>query len=228
MIRFRPLPLMTLLFLAALMVLLQLGRWQWQRYEEKTALAQAPAAEMTLVNYALVEDGLQFVYAVAPGGVAGWRVFAPVRMGEEAVFVDADFIAGQDAPVLEEVRASALLRFGRPLTGAAVRPGPPGPLSAPAQLEQRLWFDIDLAAMGRRAGLGKVANYYVAISYVGPDGREAANPFARAGGADALPPARHMGYAISWWGIAIVLACVYFAYHMSVGRLTWAGRASRD
>ena len=42
---------------------------------------------------------------------------------------------------------------------------------------------------------------------------------ALAAGADAMPPARHLGYALTWYGLAIVLLAIYFAYHMSVGRL---------
>ena len=73
--------------------------------------------------------------------------------------------------------------------------------------------------MGRNAGLENVADYYVANAYVGADGRATPNPFALAPGADALPPERHMGYAITWYGLALVLIVIYFAYHGSVGRL---------
>jgi surfeit locus 1 family protein len=82
-----------------------------------------------------------------------------------------------------------------------------------------LWFAVDLAAMGRNAGLEDVADYYVAAAYVGADGRAVANPFALAPGADALPPARHLGYSLTWYGLALVLLVIYFAYHVSVGRL---------
>ena len=29
-------------------ILISLGRWQWQRYDEKRALAEEPVAEMTI------------------------------------------------------------------------------------------------------------------------------------------------------------------------------------
>jgi cytochrome oxidase assembly protein ShyY1 len=82
--------------------------------------------------------------------------------------------------------------------------------------------------MGRNAGLADVADYYIASKYVGEDGRAVANPFALAPGADALPPARHLGYAITWYGLAVVLLVIYFAYHASVGRLSFAQPRARD
>ena len=39
-------------------------------------------------------------------------------------------------------------------------------------------------------------------------------------GADALPPARHLGYALTWYGLAVVLVVIYFAYHANAGRLS--------
>jgi surfeit locus 1 family protein len=144
------------------------------------------------------------------------------------VFVDADFIPGEDPPVISEVRVPASLRFGAPVRGAALRPGPPAIFAPPPQLEKRLWYDVDLPAMGRRSGLDNVADYYLATAYIGADGRAEANPFARAASIDPLPPARHMGYALTWWGLALVLVCVYLAYHVSVGRLGFAPREADE
>jgi surfeit locus 1 family protein len=178
MIRFRPLIVMTIFSVVALAVLISFGRWQWEKYEEKTAAADEPVAEMTIEQYQPIHDAVQFVHGVRPDTrEQGWRVFVPVVFGDSVVFV------------------------------------------APLPL-QRLWFAVDLSAMGRNGGLENVADYYIASSYVGADGRSVANPFALAPGADALPPARHLGYAITWYGLALVLIVIYFAYHVSVGRLS--------
>jgi len=224
MIRFRPLPVMSLLSIVALAVLVALGRWQWEKYDEKTRAADDPVAEMTIANYQPIETGVQFVHGVRPDTrEQGWRVFAPVAYGESVVFVDADFLAQVTPPDPAEVRFPAALRFGEPVRGASIRPEPPAPLTLAPRPLQRLWFAIDLAAMGRNAGLDNVADYYIAGAYVGTDGRATANPFALAPGADVLPPARHLGYALTWYGLAIVLIVIYFAYHGSVGRLSLAG-----
>jgi surfeit locus 1 family protein len=225
MIRFRPLPLMTVFAILSLAILVWFGRWQWERFDEKSALAEEPVAEMTIASYQPIESAIQFVYGFRPDTKEqGWRVFAPVQYGETIVFVDADLVAQVAAPNPREVRVPALLRLGAPITGASIRPAPPAPLTLSPRPLQRLWFAIDLGAMGRNGGLENVADYYVAGAYMGADGRASVNPFARAPGADDLPPARHLGYALTWYGLALVLFVIYFAYHGSVGRLTLRGQ----
>lgn len=229
MIRFRPLLVMTLFSLVSLAVLISLGRWQWEKYEEKSAAAEEPVAEMTIEMYQPVPNGIQFVHGVRPDTrEQGWRVFAPVQYGDTTVFVDADFIPSIEPPDPDEVRFPASLRSGTPIIGASIRPEPPAPLTLSPRPLQRLWFAVDLAGMGRNAGLQNVADYYLAGSYVGADGRAVSNPFALAPGADALPPARHLGYALTWYGLALVLLVIYFAYHISVGRLAFAPPPRRE
>lgn len=227
MLRFRPLPVMTLFALIALAILVSLGRWQFDRYNEKRRLAEQPVAQMTLAAYEPILDGMQLVYGVRDGE-PGWRVFAPVRDGDTVVFVDSDFSPGTSAPNWRELRYPAALRLGQPISGAALRPGATPAFSPPPELLKRVWFHIDLPAMGRAAGIENVADYYLATSYVGVDGRTEPNPFAVAAGVDPLPPARHLGYALTWWGFAVVLMGVYFAYHVSAGRLGFRPKAVEE
>jgi surfeit locus 1 family protein len=220
MIQFRPLPVMTVLALLALVVLLTAGRWQWDKYELKRAASEAPVPEMTIASYEPIAEGLQFVYGLRTDTQEqGWRVFAPVQYGDTIVFIDCDFIPGAEIPNWNEVRFPAALSFGAPVRSASLRPEPAAAFTPPPRPLQRAWFAVDLAAMGRNAGLENVADYYLAASYLGADGRSTANPFALGPGVDPLPPARHLGYALTWWGLAVVLLGVYFAYHVSVGRL---------
>jgi len=232
MIRFRPLLLMTIFTIAVLCILIPLGRWQWERYVQKTAAANEPLAQMTIASYQPVPDGIQFVFGLRPDTrQEGWRVFAPVTYGDSTVFVDADFIAQVAPPNPSEVRFPAALRFGAPVTGASIRPPPLNTVSRalfhPDPL-RRLWPAIDLNAMGRNGGLSNVADYYIAAAYVGADGRATHNPFAVAAGSDSLPPARHLGYAMTWYGLALVLIIVYFSYHRSVGRLSFGPPRRRE
>lgn len=223
MIRFRPLPLMSALTIVALGVLVALGRWQLERFELKRAAGETPVLETTIANYQPIPEGLQFVHAMRlDTREQGWRVFAPVRYGDQIVFVDADFIAEVVGPDWREVHFPAALGFGAPIRGASISPEPPAALTLAPRLARRLWYAVDLEAMGRNSGLGDVADYYLATAYVGADGRAAPNPFAYAQGAGPMPPARHLGYALTWYGLALVLAVIYFAYHVSVGRLTRA------
>ncbi len=224
MIRFRPLLVMTIFSVVSLAILIALGRWQWEKYDEKTRAAEEPVAEMTIESYQPIPDAIQFVYGVRPDlRQPGWRVFTPVVFGDSIVFVDADFIPfrPQEAPPNpDEVRVPAQLRIGAPITGAAIRPEEAAPLTRAPLLLERLWFAADLDAMGRNGGLENVADYYIASAYMGDDGRAVSNPFALAPGADVMPPARHLGYALTWYGLALVLVAIYFAYHGSVGRFS--------
>ena len=45
------------------------------------------------------------------------------------------------------------------------------------------------------------------------------NPYAFSQPIDPLPPERHFGYALTWWGMALALIGVYVALHRSHGRL---------
>ena len=69
------------------------------------------------------------------------------------------------------------------------------------------------------AGLANAETYYVALPYIGATGAAEPNPFAQPGGSDVLPPERHLGYALTWWGLAGALVGVYLAFHARQGRL---------
>ncbi len=47
---FRPLPVMTILGLAGLIVLILLGNWQWSRYQEKTRTIVQPSLDWQVVS----------------------------------------------------------------------------------------------------------------------------------------------------------------------------------
>lgn len=218
MIRFRPLPMLTVIAVIAFALLVLLGRWQWQRYGEKLEAAHAPPVVMTIASYRPIEEGIALVYGVKDGE-PGWRVFAPVLYGEENLFVDAAYVPGVQPPDWRTLRFPASLTLNAPISGAAIRPAPPAPLTNPPSVPDRVWYAVNLQEMAHAAGLRTVADYYLATDYTGEDGRPVANPFVQASG-DPLPPARHLGYAATWWGLALVLVGIYFAYHVSVGRLS--------
>ena len=229
MIKFRPLPYMTLIVVIALAVMLLIGRIEFQKYQEKEVAERAPVSETTIANYEPLPNGVVFVHGVRDGE-DGWRVFAPVRNGEQAIFVDCDFVTSTNPPDWHVTQFPAALSHGAPVRGAEMHPDRSGPLVPPPQPLNRIWYDVDLAAMGRAAGLDNVADYYLASAYVGADGRAAPNPFAKSRAASNLPlPAgQYFGYALTWWGLSAVLVVIYFAYHSSVGRLQFTPPPRRD
>ncbi|MDX2233657.1 MAG: SURF1 family protein [Hyphomonadaceae bacterium] len=219
-VRLNPLPVMTILSIAAFLILILLGHWQWRRYEDRRLLAEAPPATAVLEPFEAVPEGLQLVFG-ARDGAPGWRVFEPVRYGERTVFVDCDYVPGAAPPDWRTLEPCRALAGARAVSGVIVRPKGASAFTARSDPAARLWYAADLPGMAAAAGLPDPETYYVAIPYVGPTGEATPNPFAAGAlGAEPLPPARHLGYALTWWGLAGALVGVYLAFHARQGRLT--------
>ena len=71
--------------------------------------------------------------------------------------------------------------------------------------------------MARAAGYARSEPHFIAARYAGQPSRP--NPFAHA--SDPLPPERHVGYAITWWGLAAGLVVIYALLHVRRGRLSF-------
>ena len=210
----RPLPVMSLCTLLALGLLIWLGAWQWRRFEEKMTRRFARA---DIVELAIMPDLNRAVYVFAVrDGRPGWRVFAPAELaGQGMAFVDIAFWPGLEPPR----NAFCFLRDG--VRGVWAAPKPPAGFRAPDAPDQRRFYTIQLDDMAKSVGLDRVKQRYFAADY-GPE----PNPFAR--GADPLPPERHLGYALTWWGMAVGLIGMYCAFHVSRGRLRLVLRGERQ
>lgn len=217
-VRLKPLPVMTVCAIAAFIVLIVLGNWQWGRYREKKLLADATIDSVALAPFTVIEGGPLLVYGVRDGQ-PGWRVFQPIRYGDVSIFVDVAYVAGSAPPDWRTVSAPQSLTGARAVTGIPVTPRKHSAFAAKSDPAAHVWYQIDLPAMGASAGLDRVEPYYVAMPYVGATGQAEANPFAGAAAVDPLPPERHLGYAVTWWGLAAALVGVYLAFHARAGRL---------
>lgn len=215
--KFRPLPLLSLVAILVLAVLLMLGNWQFARFTHKKAAAEGGGIQrITLVTFEPVKGQIQLVYGVS-NGQAVWRIFAPVRSQGAYTFIDVGAVPGVAAPdwrsIKEPFDGEAAIR------GVPVTPGPPNLFAPRPEPDRHVWYALDLPAMVKAVGGQKGPAYYVAAPYVGPDGATTPNPFAAANGGDPLPPERHLGYALTWWGLAAALLGVYVVYHLKTGRL---------
>lgn len=217
-IRLRPLPVMTAFVVAAFALMIVLGVWQWGRYQDKRLLAVAPVDEVALSPFTPVNNAVQIVYG-ARDGAPGWRVFTPVRYGDAVVFVDVAHVPGAAPPDWRTIEPPPGLAEARAVTGIPVTPRAHSAFAAKGNPETHVWYQVDLPAMAAASGLGAVAPYYVAMPYVTAAGHAEPNPFAGAAARDPLPPERHLGYAITWWGLAAALVGVYLAFHARAGRL---------
>jgi len=222
--RFRPGWLLTILVAAALAVLVTLGTWQVQRLQWKLDLIERveaglaadpvplPASEQAMRSLdhrpvtatGILRHDLAFAEgSEQQGGIPGARLIVPLEPPDGVpILVDlgwipepvADHFGGDPKPV------SALggtLYLDHPQAKPPFRPA-----NEPAA---RRWFWLDTEALRQWTGMPGLA---AATLVRRPDGVEIVPPIAD-------PPAMtlandHLGYALTWYGLALGLLVIYF------------------
>jgi surfeit locus 1 family protein len=244
---FRPFPILTLLSIPSLIILIWLGTWQVQRMEwKRSIIAQietglaAPAVPMVEALEA-AKRGENVTYRkVIVDPLAGsppqleWasqkRVFRFGLSGERLVLVET---------AIGEPKPDAVMDAPKGPIEAVLRPAARANAYTPDNDPSTgFWYWLDAKAMAAaisspawRAANGARAvetGYYAAAltlcdySKAGdgltcvPTANPRANPKA-----DTLSPERHLGYVITWWGLAVALVAVYLALHARAGRLSF-------
>ncbi|MEM8919886.1 MAG: SURF1 family cytochrome oxidase biogenesis protein [Pseudomonadota bacterium] len=232
---FRPFPVMTLFAIPSLILLLWLGQWQLQRAEWKVGLIDAFRNEAVRPPVD-VSDAFRDLRVCSnpPCDVAsnypsgpflpveplnersirlfgndlqarpGWRIFQAAQIGEETS-------TSQQPSILVETKFE-------PLSGAAssnvsmlkTAPIPPrGTYAADNNLEANEWYWFDLAAL--KDEFGEALDETVMLVAFDPNQLPA--------NLTRTPPAQHIGYAVTWYGMAIALIVLYGAFHARAGRL---------
>jgi surfeit locus 1 family protein len=220
---FRPLPVLTVFTLASLALLIWLGNWQFGRFQEKMALDEAPL-EWMVVDGNILPGSEAMVYSFVDGNAA-WRRVVAVDTGTEIVFTPTEVIyqmeppqpcMGPDCGAGQRLAARGLFQTPR---GRNAFSGTDSP-------ETGIFYTLDpsvLAALLPEADAARVHGrvFEPETIQLSENGRSMVgdNPFARARADSKLPPSRHMGYAITWWGLAMALLGVYLAFHYQKGRL---------
>lgn len=228
---FRPYPILTLIAVPALAVLLWLGVWQSQRagwkageiarFEAATraapmspeaALCVADPAPGSVVSPPAGEGRALRVFGHDAAGAAGWRLFQAAKLSCGAVLVETGFeplaIGGPGGVGLPKA-AVAPERF-------LVEAWPAKPLMAAANGPERNewhWFDAPL--MGASLEASPLNTGWILTPLAGmPD-------FLT-----RTPPETHIGYAVTWFGMAAAFAVIYAVFHARAGRLRF--RKSRQ
>jgi surfeit locus 1 family protein len=216
---------LTIAAFCVFVILCGLGTWQLQRMAWKRdliarvdALQHAPARPLDAV-LAEAKAGRDVAFtrveAVCPGlghapferlyslkdGQAGERLISACRLPDGgAVLVDRGFLPlGAQPPAVDPAdrRPAAIV--------GVLRKPDPGTLFTPAHRPGGRWFVRDLPAMARALSVPPPAPYFLAVE-------TQLNPETA-----ALQPApvptnisnRHLGYVITWFGMAAALAAVY-------------------
>lgn len=216
----------SLFTIAGLAVLISLGMWQLQRKEWKEGLIAAldrqmaakpeplPAQSGDLLRgdaeFRRVSLHAEFIKDAKPallytGASAlredvkqpGYFVFAPARLADGRIVVINRGYVPLDRPN-EPSGAPA------DITGYLRFPESAGWFVSPHNAGGDIWFVRDPQAMARLRGWGEVAPFYIDMEAPAPAGG-----FPRPGRLKVQLRNDHLGYALTWFGLAAALAAVF-------------------
>ena len=232
---FRPLFWPTFVALPALLVLLWLGTWQLQRLGWKNQLiedfesratsapidlpvgAVGPEMEFRRLELTGSFDHAREVFMTGRTyeGNAGFHIITPFTLNDgRIILVNRGWVSEsyreqekREFTLVEgEVTVPAILRF----------PGKKGYFVPENEPENGFWFTVVPSQIVAHLGLGERAETGIYAATV------------RTSDTIELPIAArtetnlrnsHLGYAITWYGIACALIGVYLAFHHQAGRL---------
>jgi surfeit locus 1 family protein len=219
--------LFALFVVAALAVLVALGTWQLERREWKEALIAeldrklaapptdvAPRERWPQLNPGRDEfrrvrfpaeflGGEALVYSsgspLRPDATGpGYWVFAPARLPDRSVVVvNRGFVpeGRQDPRTRPEGTPS-----GTVIVGAMRWPEARGLFTPPDEPAKGLWFARDPAGMAAAKNWGEVAPFYV-----DQEAPPAPGGLPKAGPLKPSLPNNHLQYAVTWYGLALVI-----------------------
>lgn len=231
--RLRPLLAPGAATLVALAILVSLGAWQLERKAWKEGLiaqivARAHGQPADLVPEAqwpgwraeedefrrvrltgtFLHDKEVPVHGLMSGQrgspVQGFYIFTPLRLATGSnVLVNRGFVPSElrDPSRRAETQPTGTVT----VTGLVRAPEPRGWFMPENQPERGEWFTRDLAAMAR--GLDRVAPFWIDADPV-----PGATGWPRPGQTRLVIPNNHLGYALTWFGIALTLVGVFGAW----------------
>lgn len=242
---FRPLWWPTLLALPALGVLLALGLWQLDRLAAKERLIATAGERTRMAAVGLPEpaswagleleewvyrpvtaegvfehDAEAYIYTVLSDprgdlGGAGYLVMTPLRLPQgAAVLVNRGFVP--DALKEPSTRSQGQISGPVTVTGLLRAAERPGRFAPKPDVDANVWYSRDILAIGAARGLAEPAPFYI------DEGPREGVPVPQGGETRVSFPNPHLGYALTWFGLAGALVVVYLAFHYAQGRF---GRA---
>jgi surfeit locus 1 family protein len=133
---------------------------------------------------------------------AGYWIFAPARVAGGVVVIDRGFVPeGRQDP---KSRAEGQLTGAAEIVGVLRWPEAPGLFTPADDPGRNLWFTRDAAAMAQAKQWGPVAPFYVEQEAPVPPGG-----LPKPGVLKVSLPNDHLNYAITWFGLALVLVGVF-------------------
>lgn len=238
----------TVAALAALCLLVGLGTWQVQRKAWKEELLARIAARTTAAPVSLAQatrewersgdveylhvrltgrfahDREGYVYTINERLGPGFNVYTPLTTPDgRLVLVNRGFVP--EALKEPARRAAGQIQGEAEVTGLARTPTPPGHFTPPSDAAKRVYYWPDYAGLLQAAAEGSATAAQGAVPFFIDADAEPANPggFPQGGTTRLTLPNRHLEYAVTWYGLALTLIGVYFAF--ARGRWRGAGPA---
>lgn len=222
------LPLLpTLMTLVALALLASLGQWQVERLNWKTALLEtmeervhgapirivAQPADLPSWEYRrVVAEGVfdhsneAHLQTTGPGGKAGYDIYTPLTQADgSVVIINRGFVPvqwkdrttrGEGLP-LGNVRVVGLARMSREAKWYMPK----------NNMVKNIWFTPNLAEMTAFMGVETPVPLFVDA-----DETENAGGYPIGGQTILDVPNNHLDYALTWYGLALVLLVIYLLY----------------
>jgi surfeit locus 1 family protein len=234
-LRFRPLPGFTVFAVIMIAILIGLGVWQLQRLTWKEALIATVSGHMlappiTLnAAMAMSPDAVQYrkvaldghfqndrevyVFTTNANGDAVYHVLTPLVMEDgREIMVDRGEIPGD----LLSPQSRVSPQGESHVVGVWRVPDAPGLFTPNPDPARRVWYARDLKGIA-------AADHVTLAAPVVIEADAAPNPGGWPKGGQTVVdfPNNHLSYALTWFGLAAGLFGVYFAYHISKGRLGW-------
>jgi surfeit locus 1 family protein len=219
------------LVLAGIALLISLGIWQLQRLAWKEALiariqarVHAPPAPLPGQSEwpGLKPEDYEYRHVTVRGrfdpGEAlvfrgsgpeagegpGYLVLGPLILADgSAVIVNRGFVPGSPQDAASHANPAGEVT----VTGLMREPEPRNFFTPADQPDKNLWFTRDPGAIGAHFGLARAAPFSIDQDYSG-----AAKALPRGGTSVIAFPNNHLGYALTWFGLAAALAGVFGAW----------------
>ncbi len=217
---FRPLPVMTVLSVICFAILIMFGNWQWARYEQKMSM-KGVEPEWSEITGKILPGTELLVYAYADGDAA-WRQVTGFETEGGILFLPRTISYAIDPPSVVTATDAETLT----LRGLWHPPQRRNAFTTPDAPEEGVYYTLDPATLAAALPADLAARVIPRVfepetllrtDYPAP--QAVPNPLLMPGDSARLPPERHFGYAITWWGLAMALIGVYLAFHHQRGRL---------
>jgi surfeit locus 1 family protein len=234
---FRPYPGMTIACVLLFVLLCGLGVWQLERLQWKLALiatvnGHMTAAPVTLEQIAaLPADQAQYrrvtlhgrfdhakeayVFTTDATGAPVYHVLTPFLTDSgKTLMVDRGAIPKEKLDPAS--RAAGQVTGETGVTGVWRVPDAPGLFTPAADVAHRTWYSRDLAGIA-------AADHITLAEPVLVEADATPNPGGLPVGGQTVVSFRnqHLSYAVTWFGLAIVLLGVWISYHISKGRIAF-------